>query len=198
MRSGDSSIYMTIPQDIQPLSRSVLSAGIGGNFLLSMLPLVKLYRKLSRSCNRGGPSTSCSIMTDCCIPPSILSICVGGDGVRLRPVQFLLCRVCVGPLIVVDVLPWLGVRSKISKLRRYPRRLGLRALSPIDSDTLRLDEGGDASPMRQRMVCRSGRNVAMLPAVIPIPGSTVLQTATSIVASIDDQHKRCCAVYQPH
>lgn len=34
--------------------------------------------------------------------------------------------------------------------------------------------GEDASPRRQRMVCGSGLSVVMSPAVIPIPGSTVL------------------------
>jgi hypothetical protein len=64
-------------------------------------------------------------------------------------------------------------------LRKYPARFVF-----LDDDhgrVFRLRDDAPKSFDRERNVRKRGRSVAIAPAVIPIPGSTVLQMATSVV-----------------
>jgi hypothetical protein len=65
-------------------------------------------------------------------------------------------------------------------LRKYPARFGF-----LDDDhgwlVFRLRDDAPKSFDRERNVRKRGRSVAIAAAVIPIPGSTVLQMATSVV-----------------
>lgn len=146
------------------------------------MPRVKECRKLSRSCNRGGPSYSCCTTIECLIPLLVVSSSAAVTGKRLERIQ--LRFGCCGPLMVVDVLPSDGTSSLISNSRRYPCRLfGFRPLASLGAEMRGgAYDGPAARPSRQRKLCRRGRRVARLLAVMPIPGSTVLQMATSVVA----------------
>jgi hypothetical protein len=159
-----------------------------GCFLLSMESRVKLWRKLSRRCSRGGPSISCWTSTDCLIPVLVISVPSVMSCERLPPIHDFFGA--FGPVMVVDVLPSVGTRSCSSMLFLYPRcLLSLRRFDSLTYERRCLaDDGADARPARQSIVWRSGRRVARHPAVIPIPGSTVDQMATSRVASSCCQH----------
>jgi hypothetical protein len=89
-------------------------------------------------------------------------------------------------VIVVDAESSIFARSGVRLVRgnqsRLFRPLDLPSREPIGR--VATYDGGGAKPSRHKRVWRIGRRVAILAAVMPIPGSTVDHMETSIVTSV--------------